>query len=232
MACPWPATDVEIVMRNAFIISLLGFLLLLSGCGAQDEAPMDNNPDPSAPYFNSIGTPTELAGEPINFTVVANDPNGMNLTLSYDGNLGPNLNPFSAGASFDTFSGNFTWATDVNDAGTYSVRFIASNNAVPPQSSHVDVTIRVLDLMDIGRSLYTTHCQSCHGVNGAGGSASLVQCSTEISIREALGLVQGVNGVGAMSGIAGQLDNPTTDIQAIAYFLQNVNPTPNFCGTN
>ena len=221
-------------MRYTYLISLLGFLSLLSGCGAgAGDAPSgDNNPDPSVPYFDAIGTPTVVAGESIAFTVTATDPNGLNLTLSYNGSLGPDLNPFTAGASFNTSNGNFTWATDVNDAGTYSVRFIATNNAVPPQSGQVDVTLRVLGLMDVGRSLYIAHCQSCHGVNGAGGSNTLVQCSTETSIREALGLVQGVGGVGTMSGIAGQLDNPTADIQAIAYFLQNVNTTPNYCGTN
>jgi mono/diheme cytochrome c family protein len=208
-------------MRNAYLLPLLGFLaLLLSGCGEGED-----NPNQDAPYFDSIGTPTATAGDSINFTVVATDPNQMNVTLTYDGTLGPNANPFNAGATFNATTGAFSWNTDANDIGSYSVQFKATNNAVPPLSTSVNVTINVLAVANndpTGEDLYNQHCQSCHGPEGVNGSRSAVQCSLEISIREALGLVQGIGAASGMGGIAGQLSD--VDIADIADYLQNVQP--------
>ena len=61
-----------------------------------------------------------------------------------------------------------------------------------------------------GETLYIQNCQSCHGVNGAGGSTFGVQCSSAITITEALNL-------SAMSGIS----LTTQEIQDIANFLQS-----------
>ena len=146
----------------------------------------------------------------------------MTITLTYDGSLGPNPNPFTNGASFNTGTGEFDWVTDANDVGNYSVRFTATNNAVPPLTTNKDVTLRVLAAVNnttTGEDLYNQYCQSCHGTNGVGGGAGIVQCSSEISIREAVGLVQGVSPVGSMTSIPGQMNDPTNDIQAIADFL-------------
>jgi mono/diheme cytochrome c family protein len=175
--------------------------------------------NPEAPSINAIGSQTVTAGGTLSFTVIANDPNGFNITLSADGTVGPNNNPFAAGASFNTSNGAFTWNTDAMDVGNYSVQFTATNNATPPLSTSTNVAINVLAVSsNTGEDLYNQHCQSCHGTNGVGGSrAGIVQCSLEISIREALGLVQGVSGVGAMSGIS----LTTQEIQDIANFLQS-----------
>ncbi|WP_455206978.1 putative Ig domain-containing protein [Kaarinaea lacus] len=204
-------------MRSAYLVILLGlFTFLTSGCGDTEE-----NSNQNAPYFNNIGTPTVTGGDTMNFTVIATDPNDMNVTLTYDGTLGPNANPFTAGATFNETTGVFTWVTDSNDVGDYSVRFTATNDAVPPLTTHKQVTLRVLAVptnSSSGETLYNQRCQSCHGTNGVNGtSAGIVQCSSEISIREALGLVQGVSGVGAMSGIS----LTTQEIQDIANFLQS-----------
>ena len=203
-------------MRSAYLVVLLGlFVFLTSGCGDTEE-----NSNQNAPYFNNIGTPTVTAGDNMNFTVIATDPSDMNVTLTYDGTLGPYANPFTAGAAFNETTGVFSWNTDTNDIGDYSVRFTATNDAVPPLTTHKQVTLRVLAVPNnssSGETLYNQHCQSCHGSGGVGGSASLVQCSLEISIREALGLVQGVSGVGAMSGIS----LTTQEIQDIADYLQS-----------
>lgn len=209
-------------MQHTLKIILILMVLLTAACGSGEEDDGDNNPNQDAPFFNSIGTPTAMAGNALNFTVVANDPNSMNLTLTYDGTLGPNANPFTAGANFNPVSGNFTWNTDSGDVGSYSVQFTATNDAVPPLETSVNVTIRVTALVGPGETLYNQHCASCHGTNGAGGgSAGIVQCSSEITIREALGLVSGVSGVGTMSGIAGSMSDTTNDIQAIANFLES-----------
>lgn len=191
------------------------FVFLIAGCGDAEE-----NANPEAPYFNNIGTQTVTAGEPMNFDVIATDPNNMNITLTYDGSLGPDLNPFTAGATFNTSTGEFNWNTGTGDVGTYSVRFIATNDAVPPLTTNKDVTLQVMAVPtnpSSGETLYNQNCQSCHGPNGAGGSTFGVQCSEEITIREALGLVQDVSGVGAMSGIS----LTTQEIQDIANYLQS-----------
>ena len=176
--------------------------------------------DPQAPTLNSISTRNVTAGGAVNFTVIANDPNGFNVSLSADGTIGPNDNPFTAGANFTPATGGFTWTTDAMDVGSYSVRFTATNDAVPPLSSSINVTINVSAVVSAsGESLYNQFCQSCHGTNGIGGSQSIVQCSIEITIREAVGLVPGVGGVGTMTSIPGRMSDPDNDIRAIADFL-------------
>ncbi|WP_455200683.1 c-type cytochrome [Kaarinaea lacus] len=196
-------------MRNAYLIFLSGlFVFLLSGCGDSEE-----NSNQSAPYFNDLGTPTVAAGDTMNFTVVATDPNDMNITLTYDGTLGPYANPFNAGATFNETTGVFNWVTDANDVGDYSVRFTATNDAVPPLTTHKQLTLRIEAVptnTSSGETLYIQNCQSCHGVNGAGGSTFGVQCSSAITITEALNL-------SAMSGIS----LTTPEIQDIANFLQS-----------
>jgi len=176
--------------------------------------------DPQAPTINNISTQNVTAGGTVSFTVIANDPNGFNVTLSADGTIGPNANPFSAGATFNTMNGSFLWNTDAMDVGSYSVRFTATNDAVPPLESSINVTINVSAVVNTtGEDLYNQYCRSCHGTNGVGGSATIVQCSSEITIREALGLVSGVSGVGTMLGIPGRMTDPDNDISAIANFL-------------
>lgn len=208
-------------MRNLLLFFLLILVLLLTACGNTQMDDGDSNPDPNTPYFDPIGSPSVTAGEMLNFTVNAHDPNNLNIILTSDGTLGPNLNPFTAGASFNATSGSFSWSTDANDVGTYNVQFTATNDAVPPVAATVNITLRVLAMTNTsGENLYVQYCQSCHGVNGAGGSAFTVRCSSEASIREALGLVSQDLAVGAMSGIAGQMSDPTTDIRDIAAFLE------------
>jgi len=199
-------------MRNAFLVFILGLVALFTlGCGDTEE-----NSNQNAPYFNDLGTPTVTAGDTMSFTVIATDPNDMNnVTLTYDGTLGPNGNPFTAGAAFNETTGVFSWNTDANDVGEYSVWFTATNNAVPPLTTHKQVTLRVMAVptnSSSGETLYIQNCQSCHGVNGAGGAGSIfgVQCSSVITITEALNLR-------AMSGIS----LTTQEIQDIANFLQS-----------
>ena len=196
-------------MRNVYLIILLGlFVILLAGCGDTEE-----NANQDAPYFNDLGTPTVTAGDTMNFTVVATDPNDMNVMLTYDGSLGSGVNPFNVGATFNTTTGEFDWPTGANDVGTYSVRFTATNDAVPPLSVNKDVTLRVTAVptnTSSGENLYIQNCQSCHGVNGAGGSTFGVQCSSANTISEALGL-------SAMSGIS----LTTQEIEEIGAFLES-----------
>ena len=198
-------------MRNAYLIFLLGFFAFFTaGCSDTEE-----NSNQNAPYFDDLGTPTVTAGETMSFTVIATDPSDMNVTLTYDGNLGPNANPFTAGAAFNEATGVFSWNTDTDDVGDYSVRFTATNDAVPPLTTHKQVTLRVMAVptnSSSGETLYIQNCQSCHGVNGAGGAGSVfgVQCSSAITITQALNL-------NAMSGIS----LTSQEILDIANFLQS-----------
>ena len=210
-------------MRTTFFVKFIGLLLILSGCSGGDEMSGDSNPNPDAPYFNSIGTQTELAGDQVSFSVVATDPNGMNTTLTYDGSYAPG-DPFTAGATFNDSTGEFNWITDSNDTGSYSVRFTATNDAVPPQSTSIDVTINILDLAGVGEDLYIAHCQRCHGANGG-----FVQCATVEEIENALGIGVPNTQVDSMTGIPNQLNDVTADINAIAFYLGQVNPDPNYC---
>lgn len=197
-------------MRNVFLLLLLLATTFLTACGTGETDDGDNANDPKLPYFDPIGTQTVTAGQTMSFTVVAHDPNGGNLTLTYDGTLGPNQNPFTFGANFNSTNGNFAWTTDAGDVGNYSVQFTATNDAVPPLSGSVNITLRVLAVTSTtGQSLYVQHCQRCHGVDGAGGSTFGVQCSNARTITEALGL-------SAMSGIS----LTTQEIQDIAMFLE------------
>ncbi|WP_455223429.1 putative Ig domain-containing protein [Kaarinaea lacus] len=199
-------------MRNAFFLKLMGLLLILSGCGGGDEISGDNNPNPDAPYFNSIGTQTALAGDQINFTISAIDPNGMNITLTYDGSYGPG-DPFTAGASFNTSTGEFTWNTDSNDIGEYSVRLIATNDAMPPQETYIDVSIIVSSMAEYGEEVYNQHCARCH--------TPPLYCRSVQDINDALQFV------GQMSGI--QLSDEVLDVAAMAEYLGQVHPDPNYC---
>ena len=211
-------------MRISQLFVILVIFLQLSGCGTSEDMGGDNNPDPEAPYFESIGTPTVLAGQSLNFTVRANDPNSMNITLTYDGSLGPNADPFAAGANFNSTSGDFSWDTTATDDGSYSVTFTATNDAVPPLSTNVNVTIRIQSLAVYGEDVYNQHCRNCHGANGG-----FLACATVIEIEDALGLGDPLNSVSTMSGIANQLVDQSTDINAISVYLGQVNPDPNYC---
>jgi hypothetical protein len=211
-------------MRNVVLFFVLVFSVVVTGCGAGSDMDGDNNTNPDAPYFESIGIPTVLEGEPVAFTVQAVDPNGMNITLTYDGSQGPYADPFGAGASFNTINGQFSWNTSIGDAGSYSLVFTATNDAVPPASGDVNVTIRVQDLAAYGEDVYNQHCRSCHGADGG-----FLDCATVGEIEDALGLGDPLNSVGQMSGIANQLDDQTTDINALSEYLGQINPDPAYC---
>lgn len=216
-------------MRHVLLLFFLVFLSTLTGCGSGQDMGGDNNANPDAPYFGPITTPSVLGGDPVNFTVQATDPNGMNITLTYDGSQGPYADPFAAGASFSPATGEFSWNTATTDTGNYSVVFTATNDAVPPLSNDVTVTIHIQDLIAYGEGVYNQHCLRCHGVDGAGGSATAVQCSSAKTIGDALGLSGSGTAVNDMSGIASQLVNQTTDVNAMAEYLWQANPDPNHC---
>jgi mono/diheme cytochrome c family protein len=211
-------------MRHVLLLLFLLFLLILTGCGTSEDMGGDNNANPDAPYFGPITTPSVLGGDPVSFTVQANDPNGMNITLTYDGSQGPYADPFAAGASFNSTTGEFSWNTTTTDTGNYSVVFTATNDAVPPLSNDVTVTIHIQDLAAYGEGVYNQHCRSCHGANGG-----YLACTEGDAINDALGLGDPANAVDQMAGVANQLEDLTTDIDALAAYFGQVNPDPNFC---
>ena len=204
-------------MRRILEIILILSILLLAACGSEESSNGDNNPNPEAPYFNPVGTLVVTAGQTLDYSIVANDPNDMNITLTFDGTLGPNANPFDAGASFDPVSGLLTWNTDAGDIGNYSVRITATNDAVPTLATSINISISVIAAVGLGESLYDQHCISCHEVNS-------MLCRDSNDINGALGLDDSGTDVGAMSGIAGRLSDPVADVNALVEYLGQVNP--------
>ena len=74
------------------------------------------------------------------FNAEATDPDGDELTYRIVGDL-------PSGASFDTETKEFTWTPDYTQAGTYTVRFIASDgDSWYNLSETKDVTITVRDV--------------------------------------------------------------------------------------
>ncbi|MFA6565553.1 MAG: FG-GAP-like repeat-containing protein [Candidatus Paceibacterota bacterium] len=91
-----------------------------------------------APVFDPIGNKTVNEGETLTFALHAVDPDGDAVILS-----AVNL---PAGATFDPESGVFLWIPNNTQSGIYTVRFIATDNGSPVQSTDLYVTIVVGDI--------------------------------------------------------------------------------------
>ncbi len=78
-----------------------------------------------------------VEGQPLEFTVTANDPEGAPLTFS--------ASNLPDGASFDTVTGTFSWTPRYDQAGVYVVRFEVSDGEL---SDFEDVTISVIQLYE------------------------------------------------------------------------------------
>jgi len=89
------------------------------------------------PVYDSNGTRVS-EGEPLQFVINAEDPDGDDLTYSVDTNL-PN------GASFDPNTQEFNWKPNYNQAGSYEVTFTVNDNGEPPLADSETITIEVIN---------------------------------------------------------------------------------------
>lgn len=87
----------------------------------------------SPPALSAIGNRSVTAGQLLQFTVSATDPNGNRLTYS--------ASNLPAGAGFDPSTKTFSWTPSFSQAGSYpAVHFEVSNSRV---TVHEDITIEV-----------------------------------------------------------------------------------------
>lgn len=89
------------------------------------------------PGFTPLGGRTVQEGQAVKFSVRATDPDGDAVSLN-----APLLPP---GASFNPGSGAFSWRPSYDQAGTYTIRFTATDSSNPPQTAIMDVTVTVLN---------------------------------------------------------------------------------------
>ena len=197
-------------------------IMMLPACGGGGGDPAGGDPggeNQQKLSLNSIGNQTVLAGETLNFTLSASDPNGTSHTYTADG-TNNTTNPLSLidRVSFNETTGAFHWDSSPSDNGNYNMVFSVTNDASPPESDSESITIIVQNVVAYGEDLYIQYCQSCHGPNGANGNQSIVQGSSPLDVRYALGL-EGGSARSGMGNIASQFENQTRDANAIGYFL-------------
>ena len=87
------------------------------------------------PVLNPIGGRSVDEGQPLAFTITANDPDGDNLVFS--------ASNLPTGASFDSAAQTFSWNPGYGAAGNYTVTFTVTDNGTPTQSDSEQVTIGV-----------------------------------------------------------------------------------------
>lgn len=191
------------------------FFMLMTSCSSNnnDTTASTPQPTPGAPTFATVNTSltTAKAGTQVTFTVTAKDESGnsgSNLSYTLD-------SPSSLSNAFDPNSHTLTWNTVANqDEGTWDLVFTVSDSNNQTKTS-MTVTVSVLSQLDWGGKLYDGACSACHGAEGAGASASNVQCKTSTFISSAIQTVFDMN------SIVLQPDQLTD----IAYYLGNVNTT-------
>ncbi|HVL48737.1 MAG TPA: PKD domain-containing protein [Candidatus Thermoplasmatota archaeon] len=102
--------------------------LLLDGAAVASSSSTFSVPPNAPPVLDPIGTQDHAEGEVIAFTVSASDPDGDDVALRAE--------DLPRGAAFDVATGAFTWTPDHEQAGFYTVRFIADDGL---DTDHEDV---------------------------------------------------------------------------------------------
>ena len=95
------------------------------------EVTVDNKP----PVLKPIGQQDLSEGQRVILKILASDPDGDTVHYSVE-----HLPP---GAVFDPATGVFNWKPGYDDAGIYTVTFIATDNGIPPLSAFENVTFKV-----------------------------------------------------------------------------------------
>lgn len=180
--------------------------------------------------LNAIGNKSVTLGGSLNFTVSASNPDNNSISFSTDTT---HTIYTTQNAMFTSATGEFSWTPAV--AGNHSVSFTVTNNDVLAMDSET-ISINVQEVIDTtiadGEALYIQHCQSCHGVNGSGGSRSLVVGTAPLYVKEALDIIQSNAGVSQMLNIPGRMTDPVNDSNAIGFFLCNLDPNIDYTNVN
>ena len=164
--------------------------------------------------LDPIGSKSVTQGGTLSFTVTASNPDNNSITFSTDTG---HIIYTSQNAMFTPGTGEFSWTPAT--PGNHMVSFTVTNNDVGVSDSET-VSINVQDnsiILAQGESLYISNCQSCHGVNGRGGTQSLVAGTSPEGVRLALG-------ISPMGGLL----NMTTEATAVGYFLCDLEPSINY----
>ena len=88
-----------------------------------------------APLLNVPSTETVNTGSALDLTITASDPGGYAVNIAVTG--------LPKGASFDSQKGTFSWTPAGNQTGTYSIDFLATDNASPPMTTAKTMTVQV-----------------------------------------------------------------------------------------
>ena len=198
--------------RMKRIISYTIFIAILSACsGGTSRLGGSSKPDAAAPTLNPIGNRVVLAGNGINFTLSASDPNGSALTYSTVGSVGVG-DPYNVdsgnNATFSSANGLFTWTPNITDIGIYTVQFIVTNAEGKSDSETITITVTSTSVI-AGQSLFLNHCSSCHDVTDFSGVTV-----TETLISDAI--AGNVGGMGSLSFLT------TSQRQDIANYLESL----------
>ena len=89
-----------------------------------------------APVFLPIGPQEVVEYDTLSFSAEATDPDGHNIVSLYAEGL-------PTGASFDSFTGLFSWRPNGTQAGVYTVSFFAVDDGEPAETGRIDVVITV-----------------------------------------------------------------------------------------
>ena len=102
--------------------------------------------DVNQPPVLTVPGPQEVdEGSLLEFTVSATDPDGNGVTFSMD----DSMLPAGHNAVLDPQTGEFSWTPNEGDAGTYEVKFTATDDGTPPEtSSEESVSITVNEVND------------------------------------------------------------------------------------
>jgi hypothetical protein len=88
------------------------------------------------PELDMIGDKTVTAGELLEFIISATDPDATDI-LSY------NVQSLPTGADFDSDSQTFSWVTDKNDIGSYTVTFKVVDDGMPQREDSEAIIIMI-----------------------------------------------------------------------------------------
>lgn len=91
-----------------------------------------------APIFNPIAPIPAFPAQLVQFSVIATDPDGDNITYYTE--------PLPLGASFDPSTRLFSWTPEYNQTGTHTIRFFAEDNGSPDHKvgdTYVIVSVNV-----------------------------------------------------------------------------------------
>lgn len=107
--------------------------------GTSDSADVFISITNQAPDITPVADINADEGDTINFTVVAIDPNGDDVTLQTPRDM-------PVGATYSTVTGIFNWVTTLADSGVYAPEFDATDDDGVPLTSTLIVNITVAEI--------------------------------------------------------------------------------------